>query len=196
MIPGNAMSSEPALSTFIPPDDLYDWCSRTIDWEAGGIALNDPTQGLRAYAWRIRAVGAQAVLDVPEAPGIAAVTLFTASAPITEISFTFDLNMQPVVAYVSGGVAAFWYYDTFVSGYSTLLLPDATSPRCLVDDRRNTQELNADVLLFYIRDGFLWERIQRDRYLIEYQMAETDSVAIARVGFTRGFRIQIELINP
>lgn len=189
------MSSVPAISTFIPPDDQYDWCIRGIDWEAGGVALNDPTQGLRVHDWRIRAVGAAAVVDVPAVPSITPVTLFTAGSAISEISFTFDLNMQPAVAYVAGGVAAFWYYDTFLSGYTHLLLPRATSPRCLVDDRRNTQELNADILLFYIRDGVVWERIQRDRYAIEYAMAETNSVAIARIGFTRGYRIQIELVD-
>jgi hypothetical protein len=194
MIPGNEMSSVPAPSDFIVPDELYDWCDRKVDYEAGGVALNDPTQGLRVYTWRIQAVGASAILDVPEDVLIEPVTLFTAVATITEISFTFDLNMQPSVAYVAGGVAYFWYYDTALSAYTTLTLTGAASPRCLLDDRRATQTLNADVLLFYLRDGYLWERIQRDRFEIEYQMMATDAPAIARIGFTTGYRIQIELV--
>jgi len=194
MIPGNALSSEPAPAEFIPPDELYDWCDRKVDYEAGGVALNDPTQGLRVYTWRIRAVGANAILDVPDEPGIEPVTLFTAPSTITEISFTFDLNMQPAVAYVANGVARFWFYDTAVSAYRTMILTDAISPRCLLDDRRTTQTLNADILLFYLKEGYLCERIQRDRFEIEYQLRETDARAIARIGFSTGYRIQIELV--
>ncbi|NCC40475.1 MAG: hypothetical protein EOM21_13665 [Gammaproteobacteria bacterium] len=196
MIPGNALSTSLAVAPVIPPDDLFDWCRPRTDWEFGGVAVGDPTQGFQVYHWRVRAQGTDAVLDVPDQPSIEPVTLFTSTYSIAEIGLSFDQNMNPSIAYYENGRAKFWYFNTDTSQREILLLPEGSiSPRCFMDDKRPTQTGSSDILLLYLRDGALYYRQQRDRYLTERWLRDTpDAIGIARCGMTYGKRVQIELV--
>lgn len=193
MIPGNALSASLAISPFVPPDELYTWCKKLIDYEEGGIALNNPTQGLRVQQWRIVAKGPVVTIDAPNNPAILPTTLYTASSSISEISLTFDQNMAPTLAFVEGGQARFWYFDTDTQSRQVLELVGCTSPRCFLDDKRSSQTAASDIILVYLRAGALYYRQQRDRYLTERKLKDTEAIGIARCGMTHGNRVQVEL---
>ena len=53
-MPANVLSTVPHPDDYLPPIDK----DRGLleDWEMGGIALNDPSQGLRVQEWHLTSV--------------------------------------------------------------------------------------------------------------------------------------------
>lgn len=195
MIPLQKLSSEPVVSEFLPPDDLYDFCHPEVDYELGGVALNDPSQGFNVYVWRAYIYKNTIVVDVPEDSSIEPTTLVVGSGKISEVALSFDQNMAPTIAYVEGGTGRLYWYDSFIPGQVTSTIgAGVTSPRCFNDDKRVRQTVSSDILLVYLRDGALYFRAQRDRFGVEYHLKDTDAVGIARQGMHSGLRVQIELI--
>jgi hypothetical protein len=195
MIPDKKLSSQPIVSEFLHPDELFDYCMQMVDYELGGVALNDPSQGFLVYVWRVRIVGLDIIIDAPDVPEIEPVVLLTTTARASSVTLAFDQNMNPALAYVELGVGKFWWYDSNIPGQTTTILgPGVLSPRTFLDDKRTRQTLTSDILLFYLRDGALYFRAQRDRFTIEYWLKDTAAIGIARQGMNSGSRVQIELV--
>lgn len=189
-MPNNILSPLPAYSAFLEPDDR----TRTTllqDWELGGVAIGDPSQGLQVQVWEARLSG-NTIQTKPEAGSTW--TDITSDTDITEIALSFDQNMRPSVSYVAGGAAKLYWYDPTVASYVTVTYAGATSPVVTMDDKRATQTGLNDILLFYLRSGRVYHRRLRDRYTIEYDLAAvpTGMTRIVRWGMTTGKRIQLE----
>lgn len=193
MIPGNGFSTTAQYSAFLSPDDRVR-TSLLVDYEMGGVAIGDPSQGLQVQVWEAR-VNAGTIEARPESGG--AWTPVTSDAGITEIALAFDQNMRPAVAYLASGVAKFYWYDSVAAAYVTTTYAGATSPVVTMDDKRPLQVGLNDVLLFYLRDGRVRHRLQRDRFAVEYDMAATPvgATRITRWGFNEGRRVQLEFGN-
>lgn len=168
--------------------------SNTVDYEDGGIALNDASQGLLVQRWRARLFDSgkaesRVVLDATNVPEFDWLTV----PFMTEISFSFDALMRPAVAYVAGGAAFLNWYDSESAEYITTTLPaGVTTPRVALDDKRYMQSNGyqlSDVILGYVRGGNLYYRQQRDRYTIE-RLLTTNVKPLIRIGFNRGLRFQ------
>lgn len=192
MLPDNELSSIPVPTRFFGARSGA--TSKTVDYEDGGIALNDPSEGLLYQRWIARVHDATTVRS--------RVTLASPNTPefdwivepnIEEISFTFDANMRPTVAYVAAGQAKLKWYDSAAAEYVTdNLAPDVITPRVSMDDKRplaSGQFANSDVILAYVRGGSMYARVQRDRYLIEYFLA-ADVKPLIKIGMGRGLRFQ------
>lgn len=196
MLPSNVLSSEFIPAEILPPRNVPK--DFLVDYELGGVALNNPSQGLEVKVWTGQYIDGAVVL---EAEGVPPTTLF--SLPdITEFQFTFDQNMQPSVAYATAsGVAALRWWDGTVPAFSTLTLPAGSrSPRCTLDDKRRLQTSVSDVVLFYIRGDALYMRVQRDRFTIEYPLVESapwlEDRFFGQVGMGRNLRLQLQLMGP
>lgn len=162
---GDYVSSLLIAGHFLPPDDLDTY--PLMVFEMGGVGLNDPSEGLRVQTWTLRYYPASGDVSI-SAPNTAPTVLFTRS-DITEIDLAFDQNMNPFVCFVEAGQAKFWWFDTDVSDTVFSNLPaDSLTPRCCLDDKRETQTNSSDILLFYVNAGALKMRRQRDRYINEY----------------------------
>jgi hypothetical protein len=192
MMPGDSLSTMPAPARF--SGARAGSTSKTIDYEDGGIAIQDPSRGLLYQRWRARLFNAGKVnsyvdLSAREVPEFVWLTV----PNMTEISFSFDANMHPVVAYVAGGLPFLNWFDSTVSAYvTTPLAADAITPRVSLDDKRELGSNGyqvSDVILAYVRGGNLYYRQQRDRYTIERLLKEGVAPLI-RIGFTRGLRFQ------
>lgn len=191
MMPDNELSSVPVPYRFVGARSLG--ITKTIDYEDGGIAIRDPSQGLNYQRWRARLFNAgkedsYVVLDAREVPE----TVVLEEPYIEEFSFTFDQNMQPMIAYVVGGNAYFRWYDTTIEDFTVTDLGAVLTPRVFYDDKRflgSEGYQRSDVILGYVRDGNLYMRMQRDRYEDEYLLAE-DVNPLIKIGFTRGLRVQ------
>lgn len=192
MMPGGVLSTRPAPGRFSGARSGA--TSKTIDYEDGGIAIQDPSQGLLYQRWRARLVRSGEVdsvvlLDAPSVPEF----VWLSVPYMTEISFSFDANMQSVVAYVAQGRACLNWFDSQSSQYvTTTLAADVITPRVSLDDKRyvgSNGYQNSDVILAYVRGVNLYMRVQRERYGTEHLLAEGVTPLI-KVGFSRGLRFQ------
>jgi len=195
MIPGNTLSTSPQPADFVPPDDRYPVTSKEgtpIDWELGGIALNDPSEGFLVQVWEFTitggnvTVGVEGSLDPPE--------ILIPAARVTEISGSFDSAMNPILAYVQDEEVKLRWYNPDVTGYATTAFPGYRTPRLTLDDKRPNHDTDRDVLLFAMKGDTLVYRQQRDKYGTERALStDTTYFELGRVGMNRGNRVQIEV---
>ncbi len=193
MIPENKLSSTPVYAPFLTPDNV-ERPSALVDYELGGIALNDPSQGLEVHRWIARYDPATGDVSVA-APGVIETTVFTALG-VTSLSLAFDQNMRPFVAFVQNGRAKFFWFDTVLGETLITELPeDARTPQCCMDDKREMQTSQGanDVIIAYLRGTSLCYRQQRDRYEVEYILTNAaPGTRLLRMGMNQGRRLQFE----
>lgn len=187
MIPNNALSSLPVIAPFL--ERVNDPKVPLVDYEMGGAALNDPSQGLRVKTWEAYVAGNTVYIKADDVPATA---LFSASN-IQEISLAFDQNMNPAIAYLQGGVAYLWWYDATVPGYATLTFPDATTPRVTLDDKRPVLINSSDIILAYVKNNHLYFRAQRDRFTVEYLLKTDVNARLISIGMARNYRLKFKL---
>lgn len=184
MMPGNVLSTEPINAAFSGARALA--VTGLIDYEDGGIAIQDPSEGSQYQRWRGRLLGSDIILDAPE---VEPFSVYSGEG-ITEFSFTFDQNMRPAVAFVQDGVAKLWWFDSVPGQQVITEYPGAVTPRVILDDKRFTQTSNSDVILGYVRDGALYYRQQRDRFTIERLLDAGPHVGLVKIGFNVQLRLQ------
>lgn len=145
--------------------------------------MQDPSKGLLCNIWRTRILGngTQIVLDAepanPDGQNVSPAIIIVGTN-ITEVSTTFDSNMNLVIAYVEEGIPKLYWFDTQLPGQTTTDYPGIATPRVSLDDKRPMQSAIRDVIFTYIRDGQVYYRQQRDRYTIEYDPTENLPVEI------------------
>jgi len=183
-LPDDVLSTTPVNAAFIGARALP--VTRTVDYEDGGIAVQDPSRGSQYQRWRGRLLGENIILDAPEVESFVALS----GPDITEISFTFDQNMRPAIAYVQSGVAKLWWFDTVAGEQVVTEYPGAITPRVIRDDKRFRHAHNSDVILGYVRDGALYYRQQRDRFTIERLLDAGPHVGLVKIGFNVQLRLQ------
>lgn len=192
MLPYNAITLEPRQAAYLSPDTRD--TQRTRSLELGGIALNDASQGRQVQTWlaRVNDLGTQVLIE-PEG-GSAPPVAFVTGVDLTAASLAFDSNMQPVVAFVEGGVVKLRWFNTITSTYVTTSYPGARTPKVCTDDKRDSQAGASDVIFAYVRaDDMLVWRQQRDRYTVERIVGPAQGYPLRRVGMTVDNRLQFEL---
>src|SRR5690554_2714595 len=110
-LPDNVLSTEPIAAQFNGPRALP--VTGLLDYEHGGVAIQDPSRGLMYQTWRARVIGQDILLGAPNTPEFVA---YAGSASITEVSLAFDQNMRPTIAFVEGGRAKLLWYDSAIPG--------------------------------------------------------------------------------
>lgn len=194
-MPLNRLSTEPVYAPYRSPDTL-DLPNRLTDFELGGVALQDASQGLQVQRWTCRAESETGIVylgaeNVPEIP------LFTADG-ITDLSLAFDQNMRPFVAFTQLNQAKFRWYDTVLGANRiTELDPNDRTPRCCMDDKRPWQVSQGanDVILAYLRGDSLYYRQQRERYEVERFLASgLEGKRLIKVGMNIAWRLQFEFV--
>lgn len=175
MIPDNTPATPSHIGGFEVPVKTLSVEDKFIDWETGGIALNDPSQGLRVQLWTFKLVVDELTGDSTvsvEAPSAPKVTLFS-GVDVGEIAGAFDQNMNPVVAYMESGSPKLWWWDPTASAMVHTSLPSGCYDlRVSLDDKRRFNVVKSDVILSYVRGGSAYYRYQRDRYLVEYLLSD------------------------
>lgn len=188
MIPEKVLSTVVLASDFLAPDDVDS--TPWIDYEMGGVGLNDPSQGLQVKTWVLRFVSPDLRLSAAGSPET---TLFQAPG-LTELSLAFDQNMRPAIAYVQSGEAKLYWYDSFIESVTTTVLPAGTiTPRVCLDDKRTRMTGSSDVILAYVRNDNLYFRAQRDRFEVEYLLKAAVGGTLIRVGMNTVNRLQFKL---
>ena len=194
-LPDNQLSTAAAPGPFAGAGALP--ITQWVDYEDGGIALQDASKGLLYQVWTARIERNKTTGDDEIWVGAESVDKFLVhtAANITEVSLAFDRNMNLAVAYVQGGTAYLYWYDTTVPGYVTTNLgTDVVTPRVTHDDKRDGRGGSSDIILAYIKNGNLYYKQQRDRYETERLLqASVGSDGIIKVGMSRQNRLQFLL---
>ena len=188
VIPEGGPSDGPVLASFVDSGYGLPW-NRAQSW--GGRAINDTSEGLMAQVWECEYSEATGEVTLSSPSGHLSVLLTRPG--ITELSLTFDQNMQPFLAFVQDDQAKFLWYDPIAEAMvvEESLLGDARNPRCCLDDKRPNQLARSDILLFYVRGGELRYRSQMDRFTVEYPYSP-GMRSLEFFGMTRGLRLRFE----
>lgn len=194
MLPDNVASSLPLYGggLYLSPDEQV--VKPYIDFERAGVAQLDTSQGLLVKNWRLWLEDGRKVMLQPD--GGAATMLFEDSG-LTEVSFTFDQNMRWSAAYLRFGVLTLRWYDSLVSNHVVSSFGPGRCPRLTLDDKRNENLGNSDVVFAYIKGDDLCYRQQRDRYLVE-RVLKADlypGTRLRGIGMNKNLRLQFELVE-
>lgn len=176
MIPSNTLSSIPVYGNFLGARALS--VSNVLDFEDGGIAINDPSKGLLYQRWSARIFGRSILLSSGNTKEF---EVFSGGG-ISEISLTFDQNMRPIIAYVQDGMTRLRWFDTSLPGFAITDFPGAISPRVSLDDKSKHGIANSDIIFAYVKDNNLYYRQQRDRYLIERLLMAGANKRLLKIG--------------
>lgn len=197
MIPEERISSEQLRSAFLGAKNSPD-IGPMLDRENGGVALQDPSQGLLVRQWLGTASSTQIQISTQGVSPIVVVN----DVDISEFSFSFDQNMNVVVAYVAGGVTKLNWFDVMVPGQVTTSFGSLVTPKVSLDDKHELANDTSDVIFSYIRDGSLYYRQQRERYQTERLLADATTLEengisdprLRRIGMNVNLRFQWEFL--
>lgn len=190
--PSGVLSDLPVPATLVFPD----WVprrDRKVDWEIGGWDISDATQGGNIRGWKCYTDGTDVWIETIEEPFFR-YKWYTGSG-ITEVTFSFDQLMHPVVAFVEGGLLKMRWYDSLLGGYTVTTYPGCTFPWLSRDDKRTLQSGVSDVLLFYVKGTSAYYLQQRERYGVERVLVDTTDPETKTLilGMSEGWRVQCDL---
>jgi hypothetical protein len=193
VLPESVLSTAAVVRPFIYPRNIPK--RQFIDFEHGGIALNDPSDGLRARVWRGEFIEGEVILS---AEGVTPFSVLAIAGDLFDFGFSFDQNMNPFVCWeLLNGNCFFYWFDSLVSGFVTTQLPaGSVTPRCALDDTRDIQvERGAsDIILAYCRGGSLYFRAERERYQTENLLSTAvGERGLIQIGMNIGLRFQFQL---
>ena len=100
--------------------------------------------------------------------GDSTITEILKAPKITEIDLTFDQNMRPCVAFVSDSIPKLYWYDTKIGDFNIMTFSGILSPRVSLDDKRDFNISNSDIIFAYIKNNGLYYRQQRERFTVEH----------------------------
>jgi hypothetical protein len=195
-MPNNVLSVRPIPAAFMPPRTVL---RSTIaqglqDVHMGGVALNDPSQGLSYQLWTATVgPGGQGIyLAAPNTPA----QLYIATSAIW-VALSFDQNARPFVAYVTDntGLAFYRWFDTTISNFRTTQIPgNVFRVFAVLDDPRPVQIQTSDIILAYVRQNTLFSRVERDRFGVEYTLGAAPG-KLVQLGINHVLRLQFAFQN-
>lgn len=160
MMPENKLSTTSAGGRFLTPNRY----NKLVDYEWAGDDFYDTSSGMMSKLWTSKYENNQVILYNDDVSYIV-----LEESGIESLSFAFDYNMRYVLTYVKDGNVYLVWYNSVTQQHETLNFGDTyKDPQLALDEHRDVNSENADVIFAYIRDGLLRTRLQRDRYEIEY----------------------------
>ena len=181
MMPQNKLSQDVSTTEFLNKERVSD----LLDFELGGIALQDVSSGLSVKDWSCYYLDNQIILDDGEGFTKSVLTI----EGVTQLSFCFSISMIYYIAYTNQDGCFLYWYDTTINDYSTLKLPDGTeNPQLSLDERRSFNLNNSDVILSYTNGNSLICRNQRDRFGTEYVLSNETKGKLLQSGIAKNGR--------
>lgn len=145
------------------------------EFDIGPVELSNVSEGLQSWAWRMDRDGLDFFIarENDDRNGwkesefllnIAEVLNETPSEP-QQFSFSFDQNGRPLVTFAVDSICYLWWFDPVEGATVIRNLGAGRTPVCILDERRNFNISNSDILIFYInsQDKIVYLR-QRDRF--------------------------------
>jgi len=180
------------MPRFVGARDLA--ITRTLDFENGGLAIQNPAGGLNLQVWQARLFHAGERQSYIEMRAEQVAPFIAWQQPyLEEFSFSFDQNMQPVFAYMQNGQAKLRFFDSVPQAFSIIHLEQgAITPRVALDDKRDfLGYAQSDVILAYVLNGNLVKRLGSERYLNTHLVkANIGHAGLVKIGMNLGLRFQ------
>lgn len=182
MLPSDSWSSQPVVEDFIAPRGETQ-ADPLRAFDNGPLGIGNTIIGLLAARWVAWVDGNEVRLS--KTNGNDEQVLFS-EAGITKIDLTFNQNGQPFIAFSVGENIKTWGFDSLVGDYAVNAITTGAQPFCHLDDRRKSQSGSSDIILLYERDGSIYYRQQRDRFLDEYPTPHTNVGPVTIEAFGMG----------
>ena len=118
------------------------------------------------------------------------------SLPVTSLDAAYDQLSRLWCAYIEDGEGKLYWYDAFIAGYTTFLYGPCSNVFLFMDDVRYYigSILSNAVFLVYQREQTIYYRVQDDRFLVEYTLAEVaEGETLRSAGMNGKYRIQLLL---
>ena len=163
--------------------------SRVYDCEDGPKAIRDTSGGMAYQRWRIWIEQGRIYLDADNQPR----TLLREGVGITDVSLAFNQNADLHYTWVEEDICYLLYFDSLTNSTQVMTIGKVYTPKITLDDKRQTQTQISDVILTYIKDGYVYYRYQRDRFEVEYKASEETFTAINRFYMNKEYCLQWEL---
>ena len=175
------------LHSFAYPKNLHH--SNVESYTLGGATIGESKTDLNTHTWygyldgkaiKIKRVDLNDEHTILEAENI------------TELDFTFDQNMRPVVTYVSNNKPYIYIYDA--NKFTSIALDERFKyPKVELDNKILKSLPSSDVILGYTYEGKLCYRMQRDRFLIEYVVGQNKlKTILQKIGITTDGRFAFQ----
>lgn len=190
MMPDNVLSTTPVVAPFFLPQ-VKSYYAPLVDYELGGLALNDPSGGLDLQLWTAYVDGDDIVVEDADDN----TTVLFQMPNVQRLSLAFDSNMKPVIAYTVPSGGYLYWFDTFVGETVHTPIPGATNLCITLDERRDELINNSDVILAYNKGTDLCYRQQRDRYATEYLLSADEGGTLVAIGTNKQYRLQFKIMS-
>lgn len=191
MIPQKSIT--PVIGNILAPDNMPK--RKTIDYEMGGVGLQDPSQGLLFQQWRAWYERDELSVYV-EAPNTPPTKIFE-QGQLTWLSFCFDQNMRWSAVYtLQDDTSYLRWYDSFAGDYAITPLDEGVvTPFLTLDDKRAIMLGASDIILAYIQNQTVYIRVQRDRFQVPHVWEENipKDWVIRNFGMSNKLRLQMEI---
>ena len=189
-------SSTPVIGTVnsANPDAVDDV---TRCYEYGPVTQEDISEGWDTYQWEAYKSGDNVWYWNRELGGMEKVA-FSGASNLTHMSMTFDQLGHLSIAWTDGGNVYLWWYDPVAASQVTTTLCLGKKPFIFLDDRRIRliDGGDTDMILVYQRANTAYMRLQRDRFLIEYDtpLVDVNGLRLTNAGFTEQLRFQVNYV--
>lgn len=156
MLPDNSLSATPVRDSFVVPDRD----SLLVDY-----SLHPLTRNLVTCSY----VNGQVTYEHQDQTH----HVVMLEDSVESISFTLDLNLRPLLVYVKHNKTYMYWFNSSIGKMDTTEWGvDYKFPQVALDEIREENSSQSDVIFAYIRDNELCIRYQRDRFTIQTILAE------------------------
>ena len=159
---------------------------KKVDYEPGGIALQDTSQGLATATWVAQYTDGAVFLGIEGKDPQRVLD----RAGVDMIGLAFDQAMRPMICFSENGEIWLWWYDPSVNKQSISPITQGQNPCITLDIHQREQAERSDVILAYQRGRALYMRQQRDRFTVEYPLSEESPGALDAIGMAKTSRLQ------
>lgn len=123
--------------------------------------------------------------------------IFAEAEEIEALDFTFDQLGREIIFYQVGTELRLWYFDSLASAFIKRVIDtNAEQPLAGFDLIDDTSDSMSDAHIFYVKQGSILERLQRDRYDVVYDsLVSYAGIKLKSCGMTAGNKFQVEYVH-
>lgn len=123
--------------------------------------------------------------------------IFSEAQEIEALDFTFDQLGREIIFYQVGTELRLWYFDSLASAFIKRVIDaNAEQPLAGFDLIDDTSDSMSDAHIFYVKQGSILERLQRDRYDVVYDsLVSYAGIKLKSCGMTAGNKFQVEYVH-
>lgn len=155
-----------------------------VDYETGGVELGNSTLPY-TYSWKCVSSNGD-TLSIYKLEDLVWVLKQTYNIYHEDFSFTFDKNMNIVLAYTYQNICYLYYYNSQINDYySKNIGTGLLNPRITLDDKRYDILYDSEIVCCYVKDNKLYLRKQLEDYDVEHSLNDNINVNnLFQIGFT------------